>query len=97
MEAQSRIAKDILACFAGTWAEAPEQTSTGFLVLHPKLGPASTSDSEILPLIYELAGMPVPAPAVGEGYPGYQWSRMRAQRCRGFSAYCRFLSEVDGG
>ena len=41
MEAQSRIAKDILACFAGTWAEAPEQTSTDFLVLHPKLGPAS--------------------------------------------------------
>ena len=41
IEAQSRIAKDILACFAGTWAEAPEQTSTDFLVLHPKLGPAS--------------------------------------------------------
>jgi len=41
MEAQSRIAKDILACFGGTWAEAPEQTSTDFLVLHPKLGPAS--------------------------------------------------------
>ena len=43
MEAQSRIAKDILACFAGTWAEAPEQTSTDFLVLHPKLGPASVT------------------------------------------------------
>jgi len=41
IEAQSRIAKDILACFAGTWTEAPEQTSTDFLVLHPKLGPAS--------------------------------------------------------
>ncbi len=41
VEAQSRIAKDILTCFAGTWAEAPEQTSTDFLVLHPKLGPAS--------------------------------------------------------
>ena len=40
-EAQSRIAKDILACFAGTWAQAAEQTSTDFLVLHPKLGPAS--------------------------------------------------------
>lgn len=39
--AQSRIAKEILTCFAGTWAEAPEQTSTDFLVLHPKLGPAS--------------------------------------------------------
>ena len=41
VEAQSRFAKDILACFAGTWAEAAEQTSTDFLVLHPKLGPAS--------------------------------------------------------
>ena len=41
VEAQSRIAKDILACFGGTWAEAAEQTSTDFLVLHPKLGPAS--------------------------------------------------------
>jgi hypothetical protein len=41
MEAQSRTAKDILACFGDTWAEAPEQTSTDFLVLHPKLGPAS--------------------------------------------------------
>ena len=41
IEAQRRIAKEILACFAGTWAEAPEQTSTDFLVLHPKLGPAS--------------------------------------------------------
>jgi hypothetical protein len=38
---QSQIADDILACFAGTWAEAPEQTSRDFLVLHPKLGPAS--------------------------------------------------------
>jgi hypothetical protein len=41
LQAQSRIAKDILACFAGTWAEAPEQSSADFLVLHPKLGPAS--------------------------------------------------------
>jgi len=41
IEAQRRIAKEILACFAGTWGEAPEQTSTDFLVLHPKLGPAS--------------------------------------------------------
>jgi hypothetical protein len=39
--AQTRLANEILACFAGTWAEAPEQTSAGFLVLHPKLGPAS--------------------------------------------------------
>ena len=31
----------------------------------------STSDREILPLIYELAGLPVPVAAVGEGYPGY--------------------------
>jgi hypothetical protein len=41
VQMQSRIAKDILACFAGTWAEAPEQSSGDFLVLHPKLGPAS--------------------------------------------------------
>jgi hypothetical protein len=41
IEAQGRIAKDILACFAGTWTEVPEQTSSDFLVLHPKLGPAS--------------------------------------------------------
>jgi hypothetical protein len=41
VQAQARIAKDILACFAGTWAEAPEQSSGDFLVLHPKLGPAS--------------------------------------------------------
>jgi hypothetical protein len=39
--AQSRIAREILACFGGTWSAAPEQTSPGFLVLHPKLGPAS--------------------------------------------------------
>jgi ABC-2 family transporter protein len=31
----------------------------------------STSHREVLPLIYELAGMPVPAPIVGEDYPGY--------------------------
>ena len=31
----------------------------------------STSDREILPLIYELAGVPVPAPASGADYPGY--------------------------
>jgi len=41
IEAQSRTAKNILACFDGTWAEAPEQMSSDFLVLHPKLGPAS--------------------------------------------------------
>jgi hypothetical protein len=39
--AQAKIAREILACFGGTWSEAPEQTSPGFLVLHPKLGPAS--------------------------------------------------------
>jgi hypothetical protein len=39
--AQQRIARDILDCFAGTWAEAPEQMSPDFVVLHPKLGPAS--------------------------------------------------------
>jgi hypothetical protein len=39
--AQRRIAHDILGCFAGTWEEAPDQTSADFLVLHPKLGPAS--------------------------------------------------------
>jgi hypothetical protein len=39
--AQLRIARDILDCFAGTWAEAPEQMGPDFVVLHPKLGPAS--------------------------------------------------------
>jgi hypothetical protein len=31
----------------------------------------STSEGEILPLIYELAGLPPPAPATEAGYPGY--------------------------
>ena len=31
----------------------------------------STNHREILPLIYELAGVPVPAPANGADYPGY--------------------------
>jgi len=31
----------------------------------------STSPREILPLLYELAGVPVPAPAAGADYPGY--------------------------
>jgi ABC-2 type transport system permease protein len=31
----------------------------------------STSHREALPLIYELAGRPIPAPAAGEDYPGY--------------------------
>jgi hypothetical protein len=31
----------------------------------------STDRREILPQIYELAGMPAPAPVVGEDYPGY--------------------------
>ncbi len=31
----------------------------------------STSHREILPLLYGLAGIPVPAPAIGEDYPGY--------------------------
>jgi hypothetical protein len=39
--AQQRIAPEILGCFAGTWAEAPEQMGPDFVVLHPKLGPAS--------------------------------------------------------
>src|SRR5215813_14072303 len=39
--AQQRIALEILECFAGTWAEAPEQMGPDFVVLHPKLGPAS--------------------------------------------------------
>ena len=39
--AQQRIAQEILSCFDGTWAEAPEQMGPGFVVLHPKLGPAS--------------------------------------------------------
>jgi hypothetical protein len=40
-KAQQRIAQEILSCFDGTWAEAPDQMSPGFVVLHPKLGPAS--------------------------------------------------------
>jgi hypothetical protein len=40
-KAQQRIAQEILDCFAGTWAEAPEQMGPDFVVLHPKLGPAS--------------------------------------------------------
>jgi len=40
-KAQHRIAREILACFAGTWAEASEQMGPDFIVLHPKLGPAS--------------------------------------------------------
>jgi ABC-2 type transport system permease protein len=31
----------------------------------------STSHREILPLIYALAGRPIPTPVGGEGYPGY--------------------------
>jgi ABC-2 type transport system permease protein len=31
----------------------------------------STSHREVLPLLYGLAGMPVPAPAPGDDYPGY--------------------------
>ena len=41
VKAQQRIAQEILACFAGTWAEASEQMGPDFVVLHPKLGPAS--------------------------------------------------------
>ena len=31
----------------------------------------STSHREVLPLLYGLASVPVPAPATGEDYPGY--------------------------
>lgn len=31
----------------------------------------STSHREVLPLLYELAGMPIPAPVPGQDYPGY--------------------------
>jgi hypothetical protein len=40
---QQRIAREILDCFAGTWAEAPEQAGPDFVVLHPKLGPTSVT------------------------------------------------------
>jgi hypothetical protein len=40
-KAQVRTAQEILACFAGTWEEAPEQMGPDFIVLHPKLGSAS--------------------------------------------------------
>src|SRR5215467_5621318 len=39
--AQQRTAQDILGCFQGTWSEAPDQMGPDFIVLHPKLGPAS--------------------------------------------------------
>jgi len=39
--AQQRIANEILDCFAGTWLEAVEQMGPDFVVLHPRLGPAS--------------------------------------------------------
>jgi hypothetical protein len=39
--AQQRIAQETLDCFEGTWAKAPDQMGTDFVVLHPKLGPAS--------------------------------------------------------
>jgi hypothetical protein len=38
--AQSKAAQQIMACL-GTWAEAKEQSSRGFIILHPALGPAS--------------------------------------------------------
>ena len=41
VKAQQRIAQDILSCFDGTWAESAEQMGPDFVVLHPKLGPAS--------------------------------------------------------
>ena len=31
----------------------------------------STSPREIVPLIYALAGRPIPAPIPGQNYPGY--------------------------
>jgi hypothetical protein len=40
-KAQQQIAQEILGCFQGAWAEAPEQMGPDFVVLHPKLGPAS--------------------------------------------------------
>jgi hypothetical protein len=40
-KAQQRIAQEILSCFGGTWADASEQAGPDFVVLHPKLGPAS--------------------------------------------------------
>ena len=39
-QAQIKTAQQIMACL-GTWAEAKEQMSGGFVVLHPSLGPAS--------------------------------------------------------
>jgi hypothetical protein len=40
---QARIAAGILACFADTWVPVPDQSSPGYLVLHPKLGPTSVT------------------------------------------------------
>jgi hypothetical protein len=41
-QAQARTAQQIMACL-GTWTEAKEQSSRGYLALHPALGPASVT------------------------------------------------------
>jgi hypothetical protein len=36
-----RIAREITDCLETAWSQVPEQSSRGYLVLHPGLGPAS--------------------------------------------------------
>src|SRR5262245_58069379 len=65
--AQQRIAQEILNCFEGTWAEAPDQMGPDFMVLHPKLGPASITlnldetdgGTHLVRLIFFYAGDPI--------------------------------------
>lgn len=40
-QAQARTVKQILACLGNGWFEVKDQSSAGFVVLHPALGPAS--------------------------------------------------------
>ena len=49
----------------------------------------STSHREVLPLLYDLAGKPVPTPLAGEEYPGYPLIAGGQFRCPGFSVRSR--------
>jgi len=38
---QATVADEILSCFAGTWLEIKDRSSSGYVVLNPARGPAS--------------------------------------------------------
>jgi len=40
-QALARTSQDILSCLGPTWGEVKEESSQTYIVLHPKLGPAS--------------------------------------------------------